>query len=218
MEIDSTWDFTPHTWRRPWRRSWRERTRAGRGRRRRRTCWTTRLSPGRKHYSIIKSTLDKGSKENFYTDTPYQTIWDSFYGWGWHNKFTLSRVEESSDDQAFGSPHSSKIIRSYTQGDLLCPVPCFQDTRRARPPGLKTIISSDVMFLFTRLGWARTGMGDCRQKIMFIWFDCNKISRRKHNIHCSLQHQREDAQFVKIIFNFHNMKFSCMMPNAKLSQ
>ena len=82
----------------------------------------------------------------------------------------------------------------------IVPVPCFQDTRRARPPGLKTIISSDVMFLFTRLGWGRTGMGDCRQKIMFIWFDCNKISRRKHNIHCSLQHQREDAQFVKNIF------------------
>ena len=126
---------------------------------------------------------------------------------------TTNSCSQEWKSQAFGSPHSSKIIRSYTQGDLLCPVPCFQDTRRARPPGLKTIISSDVMFLFTRLGWARTGMGDCRQKIMFIWFDCNKISRRKHNIHCSLQHQREDAQFVKIIFNFHNMKFSCMMPN-----
>ena len=28
--------------------------------------------------------------------------------------------------QAFGSPHSSKIIRSYTQGDLLCQSPVFK--------------------------------------------------------------------------------------------
>ena len=112
------------------------------------------------------------------------------------NTFMLSRVEESG---LWSPPQFQNNKKLHTRRSIV-PVPCFQDTRRARPPGLKTIISSDVMFLFTRLGWARTGMGDCRQKIMFIWFDCNKISRRKHNIHCSLQHQREDAQFVKIIF------------------
>ena len=87
------------------------------------------------------------------------------------------RVEESSDDPAFGSPHSSKIIRSYTQGDLLCQSPVFKTQGVLGHPDWKQLFLPTWCFFLPASAGLGLGFWDGRLQtkdhVHLVWLQQN---------------------------------------------
>ena len=173
MEIDSTWDFTPHTWRRPWRRSWRERTRAGRGRRRRHTCWTTRLSPGRKHYSII-NTGQGQQGEYLYchslSDNMRQFLWMGMT----QHIHTLKSGRVQCWPSLWFSPQFQNNKKLHTRRSIV-PSPLFSRHKACSATRTENnyFFRRDVSFYPPRLGQDWDGRLQTKDHVHLVWLQQN---------------------------------------------